>query len=59
MKLMWRHSNETHSVQNSVVVWRICYEQDHYKIAMNFEIDRNIVSVTGTNTEKRFHHMKL
>ena len=36
MLLSWR-------VQHLVVIGRICYEQEHCKISLNFEFDRNIV----------------
>ena len=35
--LSWR-------VQNFTVISWICYEQEHYKISLNFEFDWNIVS---------------
>ena len=33
--------------QNFVVIRRICYEQEHFKVSLKFEFDRNIVSGTG------------
>ena len=34
-------------VQNFVVIDQICDEQEHCKFSLNFDFDRNIVSVTG------------
>ena len=45
MLLSWR-------VHNFVVIGWICYEQEHFKISLNFEFDRNIVSGTGARRRK-------
>ena len=37
-------------VQNFVVIGRICYEQEHDKVSLNFEFDWNIVSDTATRS---------
>ena len=42
----------TSRVQNFVMISRICYEQEHYKISLNFEFDRKLVNGTGA----RWHH---
>ena len=39
-------------VQNFVVIGQIGYEQKHYKICLNFELDQNIVNGTGTMAEQ-------
>ena len=34
-------------VQNFFVFVLICYEQEHYKVSLNFELDQNVVNGTG------------
>ena len=38
------------SLTTLVVIGNICYEQEHYKISLNFEFDRNIFSGMGARS---------
>ena len=50
--LSWR-------VLKFVVIGWICYEQENYKISLNFELDRNIVSGTGARFEWQWPRIQL
>ena len=48
-KFCIRHGNVTVviRVQNCIGICRICYAQEHYKVELSFEFDRDIVIGTG------------
>ena len=36
-------------VQDVIVICQICYEQEHYKVSLNFKFNRNIICGTATS----------